>query len=161
MTKKGKPRIEPAQPLVLTNDQHATLGELAEIMGLIESMLIKSAARIDGAASRKIQKAPGAGAQGQIWVNAIGGRVSDPKIAALIPDAEREIKEVAEDRNDFIHALFAGDYAAAGYMKPGYQTTSAKRNRTGKSRSTGDLQSIRDRAAKLSSLIDQIARAIR
>ena len=158
---EGKSPIEPAQPLVLSKDQHATLGELVEIMGLIESMLIKSAARIDGDASRKIQKAPGAGAQGQIWVNAIGGRVSDPQIAALIPHLERELKEVPEDRNDFIHALFAGDYAAAGYMQPGYQTTSARRNRTGKIRSTGDLQSIRDRAAKLSRLIDEIANAIR
>jgi hypothetical protein len=54
--------------------------------------------------------------------------VGDPEIGTLILDAEREIKEVAKDRNDFIHALFAGDYAAAGYMGPGYQTTSAKRN---------------------------------
>ena len=57
--------------------------------------------------------------------------MSDPEIGTLILDVEREIKEVAKDRNDFIHALFAGDYAAAGYMGARYQTTSAKRNRTG------------------------------
>jgi hypothetical protein len=45
--------------------------------------------------------------------------VSDPEIGTLILDVEREIKEVAKDRNDFIHALFAGDYAAAGYMGAG------------------------------------------
>jgi hypothetical protein len=52
------------------------------------------------------------------------------------------------------------DYVEAGYFEPGIQTTSARRSKTGKSRSTGDLQGIRDRAAKLSRLIDQIAKAV-
>jgi hypothetical protein len=93
-------------------------------------------------------------------VKAIIGRVKDAQIAALLPDAEREIREVAEDRNDFVLALFEGDYVDAGYFEPGIQTTSARRSKTGKSRSTDDLQGIRNRAAKLSCLIDQIAKAV-
>jgi len=88
------------------------------------------------------------------------GLVNNPQLAALLPAAEQEIREVAEDRNDFVHAVFEGDYVEAGYFEPGIQTTSARRSKTGKSRSTGDLQGIRDRAAKLSRLIDQIAKAV-
>jgi hypothetical protein len=152
-------KIEPAKSLVLTKDEHATLGELVEIMGLIESLLIESAERVDPAIADKLKGRP-AGAQGELWVNAMTGRINDAQIAALLPEAEREMREVAEDRNDFVHALFLGDYVD-GYVEPGYQTTSAWRNKTGVSRSTGDLQSIRDRAAKLSRLIDQISKAVR
>jgi hypothetical protein len=129
-------------------------------MGLIESMLINSAERVDPIASEKIRNEP-AGHQGPLWAQTIRGRVSDAQIAALIPHAEKELKEVAKDRNSFVHALFVGDYVERGYVKPGYQTTSARRSRTGESRSTSDLQSIRDRAAKLSCLIDKIANAVR
>jgi hypothetical protein len=153
MTMTGKPY------LVLTRDEHAMLGELVEIMGLIESMLIKSAVRVDPVASRKIQNTA-AGGLGRLWAKAISGRVSDAQIAALIPHAERELKEVAENRNDFVHALFEGDYVERGYVEPGYQATSARRSKTGKTRPTSDLQSIRDRAATLSCLVEQIANAV-
>jgi hypothetical protein len=152
-----KGNIEPAQPLVLTKDQHTILGELGEIMGLIENLLIESAERVDPSVSQKIKGQTAAG-QGPLWAKAMTGRVRDAQLAALLPDAEREIREVAKDRNDFVHALFEGDYVK-GYVQPGYQTTSARRSTTGKRRPTADLQSIRDRAAKLSCLIDQIAKA--
>jgi hypothetical protein len=155
----GNPsNIEPAQSLVLTKDQHAILGELVEIMGSIESMLIESAALVDLAAAQQIRNKT-AGNQGRIWIKAIAGRVNDKQVAALLPGAEQEIREVAEDCNDFVHALFEGDYAK-GYMQPGYQTTSAKRSKTGKSRSTSDLQSIRNRAATLSVMVDRIVKAV-
>jgi len=145
--------------LVLTRDQHATLGELVEIMGLIENMLIKSAKRVDPVAAQNITKEP-AGRQGKLWADAVAGRVSDPQVAAQIPSVETQLGKLAEDRNDFIHALFIGDYVQ-GYVEPGYQTTSARRSKTGNIRSTGDLQNIRDRAATLSCLIDHVAGAVR
>jgi len=49
------------------------------------------------------------------------------------------MKEVAEIRNDFIHAMFTGDYAD-DYFEPGYQTTSATRIKSGKTRPTSELQ---------------------
>jgi hypothetical protein len=146
--------------LVLTKEQHTMLGELVEIMGLIESMLIKSAERVDPAASKKIRKATGGGL-GRLWAKAIIGHVSDPQIKALIPEAKRKIKEIAEDRNDFVHALFEGDYVERGYVEPGYQTTSATRSRTDEKRPTGDLHSIRDRAALLCCLVEQISNAVK
>jgi hypothetical protein len=85
--------------------------------------------------------------------------VSDPAISAQIPIAQAEIVQLAEDRNDFIHALYKGVYVE-GYVKPGYQATSATRSKTGNSRSTNDLQSIRDRAATLSCVVDAIGKAV-
>jgi hypothetical protein len=150
----GKPH------LVLTRDQHATLGELVEIMGLIESLMIKSAALVDSGASKKIAGAMG-GKQGQLWAQAVNGRVIDHQMASLVPSAEKEMEEVAEDRNGFIHALFENDYVERGYVEPGYQTTSAWRSKTGARRPTSDLQAIRDRAANLCCLVEQIAAAVR
>lgn len=149
----------PAQPLVLTRDEHATLGELVEIMGLIENILIEAAERVDPIAARKIMSAT-AGRQGKLWAEAVTDRIGDPRLKSLMPSVEKQIADLAEDRNDFVHALFHGDYVEAGYVEPGYQTTSAKRSKTGNRRPTGDLQSIRDRAAELSCLIDQIARTV-
>ena len=40
-----------------------------------------------------------------LWARAIKGRINDPKIVPLIPIAHKGIGEVAEERNDFIHAL--------------------------------------------------------
>lgn len=145
-----------ARPLVLTKDQHALLGELVEIIGLNEHMLAQSAARFDPAAAASIRKAPG-GLQGDIWAGAIKSRLREPELAARVAAAKQEIEDVAEERNDFIHALFEGDYVEAGYVEPGYQTTSAIRSKTGKARPVSDLITIRDRAAKLSCQIAQIA----
>lgn len=149
-------QITPARPLVLTTEQHALLGEVVEIMGLIESMLIESAERVDPAAAAKLSRLT-AGPQAELWAKAISGRVIDPSASAMIPGVQAELAQLAEDRNDFIHALYKGDYVA-GYVQPGYQTTSAMRSKTGNSRPTSDLDSIRGRAATLSSLVDQIAK---
>jgi hypothetical protein len=154
-----KASIEPAEPLVLTRDQHATLGELVEIMGLLEHLLIRSVERVDPLAAKEMRKSLGGEKARCLWSKAISGRVSDARIATLIPVAEKELEEVAQDRNDFVHALFEGDYAK-GYFQPGYQATSAIRSKTGVKRSTDDLQNIRDRAAKLSCLIAQIENAV-
>jgi hypothetical protein len=150
-------KIEPARPLVLTTEQHALLGELVEIMGLIETMLIESAKHVDPGAAGKLSKLT-AGPQAEAWAKTIRDRVSDPAISALIPVARADLVHLAEDRNDFIHALYKGNYVE-GYVK-GYQTTSAIRSKTGNSRPTAELQSIRDRAATLSVRVDHIVQAI-
>jgi hypothetical protein len=151
-------KIEPARSLVLTTEQHTLLGELAEIMGLIESLLIDSVEQFDAGVAGKLRKLT-ASPQAEAWATAIRGRVSDPAISVLIPAARTELVKLAEDRNDFIHALYENDYVD-GYVEPGYQTTSATRSKTGISRPTADLQSIRDRAATLSCKVDAIGKAV-
>jgi hypothetical protein len=63
---------------------------------------------------------------------------------------------VSDSRNDFIHAWFAPDYVEAGYVEPGYQTTSATRIKSGLVRPVGDLTEARERAAGLSCLMAHI-----
>jgi hypothetical protein len=149
---------KPGRPLVLTKEAHALLGELVEIMGSIEDMVIKSAARVDAEAALRIGQVP-AGLQASIWAQAVTGRAKDPKMEALIPSAQKELESVAEERNSFIHALFTNDYVD-GYVEPGYQTAFATRSKNGRTRPTSDLGVIRDRAAKLSRQIAQIVNAI-
>src|ERR1019366_7889193 len=67
-------KIEPARPLVLTTEQHALLGELVEIMGQVESMLIESVKHVDPGATGKLSKLT-AGPQAKAWAKTIRGRV--------------------------------------------------------------------------------------
>src|ERR1700680_3611259 len=151
--------MEPAYPLVLTNQEHALIGELVEIMGLADDIMIRTVARllnVDRPAANKIMGSTNVRDNAAIWAHAIRNRINNPKVAAHVAIAEGEMKDIAEIRNDFIHALFTGDYAEPGYMAPGYQTTSATRIKSGKTRPTSELQAARDRAATLSCLIAHI-----
>lgn len=152
-------KIAPARPLVLTAEQHVLLGELVEIVGQIEDMMIESVAPVDPAAAEKLKALSGLGPQAEQWANALSWRVSDQALASQIMDLGGELMQFAGDRNDFIHALYSGDYCVA-YVQPGYQATSATRHRTGNNRSTAELEAIRDRAATLSWCVDRVIKAI-
>jgi hypothetical protein len=145
---------EPAHSLVLTDEAHLLLGQIVEIIGLTESILARTAGRFDRAAADKIKKSV-AGRQAGLWADAIIGLNDDPEMTTLISIAKKEIKDVAEDRNDFVHALFSGDYAI-DYVAPGYQATSATRSKNGKTRPVSDLPAIREHVARLSCLIAHI-----
>ncbi|MET4037963.1 MULTISPECIES: hypothetical protein [unclassified Bradyrhizobium] len=152
-------KIDPARPLVLTAEEHVLLGELAEIMGQIEHMMIESLAHVDLAASADLKALPGLGPQASRWADALSWRVTDQALAAHIKSVGAELLQFAEDRNDFIHATYTGDYCV-GYAQPGYQATSATRHRTGRSRSTDELEAIRNRAATLSWSVDRVIEAV-
>lgn len=152
-------KIAPARPLVLTAEQHVLLGELVEIMGQVEDMMIESAAPVDPAAAAKLKTLPGGSPQAELWAATLSGHVSDQALAAQIMAVGAELMQFANDRNDFIHALYSGDYCV-GYVQPGYQATSATRSRTGSRRSTAELEAIRDRAATLSWSVDRVIKAI-
>lgn len=151
--------MEPATPLVLTTEQHAMIGELVEIMGQVDDIMIQTVGRllnVDRAAAGKIMGSTRVEDNSAIWAHAIRNRISDTAIAELIAVAQKEIRDIAELRNDFIHALFTGDYAAPGYFEPGIQTTSATRIKSGKTRSTSEIEAARNRAATLSCLVSHI-----
>jgi hypothetical protein len=130
--------------------EHVLLGELVEMMGLTEAILVETADRFDPEAAAKIRKSTMQPHKAALWAKVAKGQTNDPKILAQIDAAKTEIEEVAKERNDFIHALFEGDYAAPGYMEPGYQENSAIRIKTGRRRAVSDSPAIRDRAAALS-----------
>src|ERR1700683_5485037 len=119
--------MDPATPLVLTREQHALIGELVEIIGLTEYILARTAERFDRASAVNIRKSTG-GEGGNIWAKAIKNKVADAALVNLISKVKKEIEDFAKERNDFVHSLFTGNYASAGYASPGWQTTSAKRS---------------------------------
>ncbi len=88
-------------------------------------------------------------------------RGAGEKVGPLTIDVAKEIEDFAKERNDFVHALFTGNYVSAGYASPGFQTTSARRSKTGRLRPTTDLPVIRDRAARLSCLVAHVDYCIR
>jgi hypothetical protein len=78
-------------------------------------------------------------------------------LGRLVDLAAKERNRIAIDRDDFIHALFTGKFAAVlGHMAPGYQTTKVAGISTGATRSASEIQELRDRAAMLSCLVAHI-----
>src|SRR4051794_34541552 len=110
-------KIDPARPLVLTAEEHVLLGELAEIMGQIEHMMIESLAPVDPAVSADLKALPGLGPQASRWADALSWRATDQTLAAHIRSVGAELMQFAEDRNDFIHAAYSGNYCV-GYVQP-------------------------------------------
>lgn len=146
--------MEPAFPLVLTNDDHRLIGEIVEIMGQVDEIVIQMIARLRAVDRAAVIKdvAGSVADKAANMKQAIRNRISDPEILSLADLAGREMKKVADRRNAFIHALFKGDYAS-GYMEPGYQATSATNFRSQQKRPTTELDVLCVDATRLSCLI--------
>jgi hypothetical protein len=138
--------MEPAYPLALTQQDHALIGELAEIIGQIDSIMIETVARLRNDPDARKKMGSGVASNLAVWADAIRKHVSAPEILKVVCIAEIHVKDLPELRNDFIHAHFTGDYVEPGYVEPGCQTTSAIRIRSGKSRPVSDLPEVRELA---------------
>ena len=145
---------EPASPVVLTREEHVLIGEMVEILGWTDDLMAQMVDRVDR--SMQLSRMTNVRQRTRAWADAMRGTHSDPAIGRLIDIAEARYPTFAELRNDFVHALFEGDYVEAGYVEPGYQTTSATRHRTGITRPTSDLDEARDMAAAFSCLFAHI-----
>src|SRR6266446_1078776 len=139
---QGYAPMKPAYPIVLTSQDHALLGEVVEIMGQTDDIIVGTVARllnIDRPAANKIMGSTRIADNVRVWAREIRNRSQTSDVSKLVGIAKKRIKELAEYRNDFIHALFTNDYAD-NYVEPGYQTTTATRRKSGKSRPVSDLQ---------------------
>src|SRR5260221_3776161 len=119
--------MEPAYPFTLTQQDHALIGELAEIIGQIDSIMIETVVRLENDPHTRKKMGFGVASNLAVWADAIRKHVHEPEIPKLVSFAETHVKDLPELRNDFIHAHFTGDYVEPGYVEPGYQTTSAVR----------------------------------
>lgn len=152
--------MEPAYPLQLTKDQHVLIGEIVEILGQCDHIMIQTIIPLDQQAANEMKQSLNVKNLVSPWTNTIRSRTCSRDVLKLIDFTVRERKEIADARNDFIHALITGDYVAPGYVQPGYQATSAIRFKTGKARPTSQLQDLRDRAAMLSCAVAHIGHCI-
>jgi hypothetical protein len=150
--------MEPASPLLLAAGKHRLLGELAEILGWTDHTMIETAERLDSSAADRMRRSTTVPTAVAYWSYAIKNRQNIPsELGRLVDLAAKERNRIAIDRDDFIHALFTGKFAAVlGHMAPGYQTTKVAGISTGATRSTSEIQELRDRAAMLSCLVAHI-----
>jgi hypothetical protein len=149
--------MEPASPVLLAAGKHRLLGEMAEILGWTDHTMIETAERLDSSAADRIRRSTTVPTAVAYWSYAIRNRQNIPSdLARLVDLAAKERNKIAIDRDDFIHALFTEDFAVPGHMAPGYQTTTAAGISTGATRSTSEIQELRDRAATLSCLVAHI-----
>jgi hypothetical protein len=150
--------MEPAYPIVLTSQEHALLGEIVEIMGQSDNILLGTVARllnISQSTARDIMGSTRIDNNVSIWARVIRDRFDSPEISSFVEIATTKINDLSSLRNDFIHALYTNDYID-NYVEPGYQMTTATRIRSGKSRSTNEIQTARDLAAMVSCLVAHI-----
>jgi hypothetical protein len=154
--------MEPAYDLVLTQDEHALIGEAVEIMGRADEIMLQMIARLRGMDRQKAAKivAKGVKEKARELRNAIRYHSSDSEILRVADLAAKEMKTVAVLRNAFIHALFEGDYVEPGYVEPGYQTTSATHIRSQETKAVSDLSALREDAALLSCLMAHLVPGI-
>ena len=150
--------MEPASPLQLTAEQHRLIGEMVEILGWTDHTMIETAERLDSSAADRMRRSITVPAAVAYWSYAIKNRQNIPsELGRLVDLAAKERNRIAIDRDEFIQALFTGAFAVVlGHMAPGYQTTTVAGISTGATRSTSEIQELRDRAATLSCLVAHI-----
>lgn len=127
--------MEPAYPLVLTDLGHQLIGEIVEILELSDHIMVETVERLDPPAVERMKRFTDVNYSLAMWSYAVKGHVTSPDVKKLVDIAVREGKEIAGSRNDLVHSLSTGDYAA---------------------RSISELEALRDRAATLSCLIAHI-----
>jgi hypothetical protein len=153
--------MEPAYPLALTKDQHVLIGEIVEILGITDQIMMETVKPLNQQAVDGMKGESNAEKFVSPWAETVRGRTSEPDLFKLIDFAVKERVDIAETRHDFIHAQFVGNIFSPGYVNPGYQETSAIRFKTGKRRSTNELPDLRERAAMLSCVVAHIGHCIK
>jgi hypothetical protein len=165
--------MDPAYIIPLNQKELALLGELTVIMGQIDDMMIQTVQPllgIDRAAANVILGSSKIGDNAAIWANVIRNRTEDEDILWLVEIATKEIKNVSEGRNDFIHAVFTTQVLAKAVGSTSGAATvpipfnelfermppTARRVRKDKPRSIAELTTVRDQAGRLSCLIAHI-----
>ncbi|MFC3324290.1 hypothetical protein [Mesorhizobium cantuariense] len=164
--------MEPAFKLLLSDDQHAVLGELTAILGQVDEILIRTVAKllnVQRGTANRIMGSTKVSDNAGIWAEVIRAKTTDEDTLWLVTHTLAEIQIVSAARNDFIHAWFQivqrGGAWADGVWKAGVwrdgvwgdkAVLEARRVKSDKPRPVSDLQAVRDQSARLSCLVAHI-----
>lgn len=161
--------MEPAFLLLLSDEQHAQLGELTAIIGQVDEILIRTVAHlltVERAAANRIMGSTKISDNAGIWSELIRAKTKDDEIHWLVSHVMAEIQLVSAARNDFIHAWFqmtrkGGAWSSAfgnafGDSWGGSPVLEARRVKSDKPRAVSELPDVRNRAARLSCLVAHI-----
>jgi hypothetical protein len=154
--------MEPAFHIPLSDDELRLIGEICAIQGQIEySMhnIVQRLLQTGTSATRKILGSTSIGTNSDVFIHIVRDKCQFPELKGIAEDVHAKIRDLAEGRNDFVHALYAigkeGDssfalVSGAGRPHPAFNHTIAIRIRSGKRRAVDAISSVRDTAARIS-----------
>ena len=154
-------RVEPAYAIAASDTDLQLIGELCAIQGQMEYLMhriVQHLLQTGDNATRKILGSTSIGTNIDLWLWVIRNKCPFPELVKLAEDIQGEISTLAQGRNDFVHALYAQGnmedtsfgLVSGGKYHPAFGGSVAVRMKTGKKRSTSDLLSVRNTAARLS-----------
>lgn len=152
-------------PIPLTAEEFRLIGELCAVQGQIEQMMILVVSKLLDVSvdlCRNIMGSTAIANNTKIWSDVIESKSGKQWMKDVSKIALTDIKNIAEGRNDFVHAVFGWDAAddALG-MSPGVPATVrgptiAVRIRSRKWRPISDLPGVREEAARVSRMIAHV-----
>ena len=157
--------MDPAYHIPLGADRLKLIGEICAIQGQIEWMMqntVREAFKVDNPLTQRIMGSTSIGTNAEIWIGVVRRKQRRKGILAHAEQAFRDIKDLAEGRNDFVHAVYftknpgsrTGMFirvAEAGSHNPANSRTAiAVRVRNRKEVSVRKLAEVRDIAAAIS-----------
>ena len=153
--------MSPACYVTASDDELRMLGELCAIQGQIEWVMQLTVAilrRVTLPSARKLLSSPNFTANANVWLTHIEKRQPREDIKGIARAVVREIRDIGQGRNDFIHAVFVTDNGDGLFVlqrdkgKDGQQRSDkpavALHNLTAKPMS--NLKETRDKAAVIS-----------
>jgi hypothetical protein len=155
----------PAYHVPLTDDQFKLIGEICAIQGQIEWMMlttVREALGIPKELALRIMGSSAIGTNADIWIRCVRKKQRNKFMLAMAQRAFDEIKDLAEGRNDFVHAAYFArdptnpDFPFVYFAEEGLPAVAtgneavAVRVRNDKTVPINKLKEVREKAAEIS-----------
>lgn len=145
------------------------LGQLTAVIGLVDeemTQVVTNLLGVDRDAGNAIMGSTKIADNTAIWISVIKQNTLDAETLGLIKHASREVQNVSEGRNDYIHAVFRSE---GGFFDPAFfdpaifdtGTVQARRVKRDKEKPLADLPPLLARACRLSCLVAHISHLVK
>jgi hypothetical protein len=163
--------IAPAFRIPLAKAELAMLGELCAIQGQVEHLLVHTlhyVLDVKLETARTILASSSIETNLKMWIAVFREKCSDQSILDMAESAASMVKGLSQGRNDFVHAIYAtpkGEMWLLDHVPKGKKHRPSKSSEaiavrtrdTKKKRAIGDLIQVRNDAARLSVILNEIA----
>lgn len=154
----------------LTNEQAQMLGEICAIQGQIEHVMLLTVSEllsVGDSAARSILGSTTLANNSDIWLRTVQQRLAKyPDLVAVAEAVSSELSALVQGRNDYIHAVFGYaaqdsfgmyvNFGAAEAERKFHGVGVAARVRNDKQRPLEEIESVRDKAARLSRMVAHV-----
>ncbi|MCA3262661.1 MAG: hypothetical protein ING44_12025 [Telmatospirillum sp.] len=100
----------PAWAIPLSNKEFQLIGEICAIQGQIEYLMVvcvQKLLEVSDECARTIMSSTTIANNAQIWLTAVREKSGKPDLISVAETATKEMRALAEGRNDFVHAVYA------------------------------------------------------